>query len=138
MHHQGKDKNLQAIELFAHIPYFAPLDRELVAEIVSAAARREYGPDQVVVLEGEISHSLFVVASGWLKAVKMSPDGREMVLQVIEPGEVLNTIGVFANVPHPGTVIALEPSVLWVIPQDVMLSLVEVHPPLALLKRETQ
>ena len=126
-----EDRDSQAAALFSRIPYFAALDANTIGEIVDAAVRREYQPDQVVLLEGETSHSLYVVGSGWLRAVKVSPDGREQVLHVIEPGEVLNTIGVFADAPYPGTVMALEPSVLWIIDQPTMLALVESHPALA-------
>jgi len=131
MHPSGDDRHGQAVTLFSQIPYFAPLDQETIAAIIQSATRREVQPDQVVLWEGETNHSLHVISSGWLKAVKMSPDGREQVLHVIEPGEVLNTIGVFTDAPHPGTVIALEPSVLWVIPRQVMLTLVESHPAMA-------
>ena len=131
MQPSGEDRRSQAVTLFSRIAYFAPLDRETVGVIIGAAVRREVQPDEVVLWEGETNHSLIVIGSGWLKAVKMSPDGREQVLHVIEPGEVLNTIGVFADSPHPGTVVALEPSVLWIIPQEVMLALVESHPAMA-------
>jgi CRP/FNR family transcriptional regulator len=116
---------------FSSIPYFADLDIQVLDAIAEAAIRRTYQADQVVFLEGGPCAGLYVVESGWLKAVKISAEGREQALRLIGPGEVFNEIGVFANTQNPATVIALEPATVWVIHCDVMCSLLEDHPDIA-------
>lgn len=125
------DKQTQAETLFRTIPYFKALDQIAITQVVKHAALRTYEPGQIVIMEGEQSQSLYIMGEGWLKAVKLSPDGREQVLEVIGQGEVLNAIGIFAGAPYPGSVIALERSELWVIAQDVILDLIEEHPAMA-------
>ncbi|MBZ0300162.1 MAG: Crp/Fnr family transcriptional regulator, partial [Anaerolineae bacterium] len=125
------DASDEAIQALTAVPYFADVDAALVAMIAGQTIRQEYDTGQVVFLEGEQEVSLYIVQQGWLKAVKISPDGREQVLHFIGPGEVFNAIGVFVESTNPATVIALEPATVWVIPQNVILKLLDDYPELA-------
>jgi CRP/FNR family transcriptional regulator, dissimilatory nitrate respiration regulator len=113
------------------VPYFAKLEASLIETIAQEAKQQQYDTGQVIFLEGEQDVALYIVDSGWLKAIKMSPDGREQVLHFIGSGEVFNAIGVFAEATNLATVIALEPSVVWKIQQGVMLKLLDDYPKLA-------
>ncbi len=112
------------------VPYFANLDISLIETIAQHMKVQQYDTRQVVFLEGEQDVALYIVRVGWLKAVKTSPDGREQVLHFIGPGEVFNAIGVFVESANPATVIALEPTTVWVIQQTVILKLLDQHPEL--------
>jgi CRP/FNR family transcriptional regulator, dissimilatory nitrate respiration regulator len=113
------------------VPYFADLDSAFIETIAQRTKRQEYDTGQVVFLEGEQNVALYIVYSGWLKAIKMSPDGREQVLYFIGPGEAFNAIGVFVETANPATVIALESTVVWGIQKNVMLKLLDDYPRLA-------
>ena len=119
---------MKSIHPFSSVPYFAGLDEDILGTIAEAGLRQDYEADQVVFLEREPCVGLYIVESGWLKAVKVSPEGREQALRFIGPGEAFNEIGVFADMSNPATVIALEPATVWVIHCDVMRSLLENHP----------
>ncbi len=112
------------------VPYFANLDIALIETIAQHMKVQQYDTGQVVFLEGEQDVALYIVQTGWLKAVKTSPDGREQVLHFIGSGEVFNAIGVFVESTNPATVIALEPTTVWVIQQTVILKLLDQHPEL--------
>ncbi len=132
MEHQSNEASLaDAIRTLRAVPYLANVDPVLIAAIAHRTARRHYAAGEVVFLEGEEDVALYIVQSGWLKAVKISGDGREQVLHFIGPGEVFNVVGVFVEATNPATVIALEPSVVWVIAKQVMLDLLDQYPPLA-------
>lgn len=125
------DASDEAIRALTVVPYFTGIDAELVKTIARQAVRQEYDAGHVVFLEGEQEVALYIVQQGWLKAVKMSPDGREQVLHFIGPGEVFNAIGVFVESTNPATVIALEPIIVWVIQKNSMLKLLDDYPELA-------
>lgn len=120
-----------AVEWLSSIPYLAELDRATLHAVTHTALQRTYTAEQIVFLEGEPSGGFCVVQEGWLKAIKLAPDGREQVLSFLGPGEVFNAVGVFASESNPATVIALEPSTLWIIQRETMLRLLEEHPRLA-------
>lgn len=117
--------------LLASISYFAHLDESTRQTVASSALARDYSADQVIFLEGKPSAGLCVVATGWLKAIKQSLDGREQILDLLGPGDVFNAIGVFATEKNPATVIALEPARVWIFPRPLMRHLLESHPALA-------
>ncbi|MCD4686568.1 MAG: Crp/Fnr family transcriptional regulator [Anaerolineae bacterium] len=124
--------NLQRVtELLSSIAYFGILDKTILQSIARAALQRSYDAGQIVFLEGAPSSGLCVVQSGWLKAIKMSPDGREQVLNFLGPGEAFSAVGVFTSMSNPATVIALESSTIWIIQRSIMLQLLDDHPSLA-------
>lgn len=124
------EMNSSAIEVLSRVPYFANLDAALLEMIAQQTRLQRYNPGQIVLLEGDQDVALYIVESGWLKAVKTSAEGREHVLHFIGPGEVFNAIGVFAEDSNPATVIALEATSVWVIQQEAMLALFDQHPEL--------
>ncbi|MDD5466462.1 MAG: Crp/Fnr family transcriptional regulator [Anaerolineales bacterium] len=114
------------------VRHFGDLPEEAQAAVASAAALRRYAPEQVIYLEGEPPEALYILESGWVKATRMSPEGREQAMLFLQPGEVFGDIAVFTGVPYPGTVVALEPVEAWAIPRLKALHLVETHPQLAM------
>ena len=121
----------QALQIISTAPYFSGLNQSLQAEIAGQARRRAYDSGETVFWEGDACEGLYLVEAGWLKAVKSSVAGREQVLNFLGPGEMCNALGVFTGAPNPATVVALEPTTLWLIDQTTMLRLLDDHPQLA-------
>lgn len=118
-------------ERLRSIPFFNALDDSAIREVARVAIWREYATGEIVFLEGEPSPGLHYLQSGWLKVTRISPEGREQVLQFLGPGETFHAIGAFANRPNPATAIALEPAGLWILPRESLMSLLEKHPQIA-------
>ena len=123
--------NHPVAHILSAVPYLAELDAATLASIGRAAVRQKHDAGAMVFLEGEPCAGLCIVEQGWLKAVKISPAGREQVLRVVGPGEVCNEISVFAGTPNPATVMALEAAVVWTIRRDAILGLMDDSPSLA-------
>lgn len=113
------------------VPFFKGLDDDVIRELAQDAIWREYSAGEVVFLEGEQPQGLYYLQSGWLKIAKISPDGREQVLQFLEPGETFHALGVFASRPNPATAIALEPAGIWILRRNVVTTLLTENPQLA-------
>ncbi len=120
-----------AADVLSAVPYFANLDAAILETIAQASAQQDYNTGQLVFLEGEECTGLYIVQKGWLKAVKLSPTGREQVLRFLGPGDTFNELSVLAANPNPITVIALEPSTVSVVPSAIMLKLLDEHSGLA-------
>ena len=127
------DKSIapDAISVLSIVPYFAELDAATLEAIARASVRRAYQVDQVIFLEGAPCAGLYVVQEGWLKSVKVSPAGREQVVRFVGPGETFNEVGVLVDAPNQVTVIALEPSTVWLIRRDALVHLLEADRRLA-------
>ena len=127
--------NRPPLDQFVQHLHFAPLfegvDESILQELVRGARWREYEVNEVVVLEGEAQSGLYYLQYGWLKVVKISPNGREQILRFLEPGETFNEIGVFADQSNPATAIALEPAGIWLIRREALLDLLKERPDFA-------
>jgi len=119
-------------QLLRTVSYFGNLDDAALVLVARSAIRRVYDEGQVILLEGEPCAGLYIVESGWLKAIKIGLDGREQVLQMLKPGDAFNLISIFTDVPNQATVTALEASQVWIIPRSFLLSLLVDQPSFAI------
>jgi CRP/FNR family transcriptional regulator len=90
--------------------------------------QRSYERGDFVFHEGDDCDGLYIVKSGRVRVYKISPEGREQVLLVAEPGEAFNEVPVFDGGPNPASVEALEPTVLLLLPKSALLSVAEAEP----------
>lgn len=112
-------------------PLFEGVGESMLQDLARGARWREYEENEVVLLEGEAQSGLYYLQYGWLKVVKISPNGREQILRFLEPGETFNEIGVFAEQSNPATAIALEPAGIWLIRREALLDLLLERPDFA-------
>jgi CRP/FNR family transcriptional regulator len=119
-------QNLCTLSLFAELPH------DLIGQLVASAIPKHYSAGAVVFFEGEQAEGLYYLDSGWIKVIKSSMEGREQVLRFLGPGETFNEMGVFAHRPNPATAIALEETVVWVIPHQAMHLILAAHPDIAM------
>lgn len=125
----SSDIGLQAL---SQVKYFAELPERTQLEIAQVAIQRRFDAGQVIFLQGEPAEWLYILSSGWVKSVRMSPDGREQALLFLHAGEAFGDVAVFSDTPYPGTVLALEPVRVWMVSKADILRLIHEHDALAL------
>ena len=113
---------LRASAIFAGLPV-----REL--ESLAAAAREEpCRAREYVFHEGDPALWLCFVRAGHLRIVRHSRAGKDVVLELLGPGEVFGGVAVIERRPYPAAAQATEPSVIVKIPADVVVGLADRHP----------
>ncbi|RTH18750.1 Crp/Fnr family transcriptional regulator [Thermus scotoductus] len=115
------------------VPLFRDLNPEDLKALEGEARARRLKRGEVLFLEGEPVHSLFVVEKGLIKVYKLDPEGRkQVVLHVEGPGRVLAEVALFLDRPtYPASAEALEESQVLAIPKERFFQLLEVRPQLA-------
>jgi CRP-like cAMP-binding protein len=119
------------LEQLQAIPFFTGLSEPLLRELAQGAVWRDYESGEVVFLEEDRTDGLYYLQHGWIKISKTSPQGREQILQFLEPGTTFNAVGLFAGRPNPATAIALEPAGVWILRRDAVMALLRRRPELA-------
>jgi CRP/FNR family transcriptional regulator len=112
--------------------HFNGLSPEVQDAIVAAAVLRHFATGQVIYLEGEPAEFVYILERGWVKATRMSRDGREQAMLFLKAVEIFGDIAVFTGTPYPGTTTALEAVDAWVVPSATLMALVKRYPELAL------
>jgi CRP/FNR family cyclic AMP-dependent transcriptional regulator len=110
------------------VPFFTRLsDREL--DVVRAVASEKHYPKSAVVLtEGEMGDSLFMIQSGKVKVFIGDEDGREIILKILGPGDFFGEMSMIDKQPRSASVSTLEPAVFLVLTHTAFEKCVEQAP----------
>lgn len=118
--------------ILARIRHFDGLPPEVQERIAALAVLHHFAAGQVIYIEGEPAEAFYLLERGWIKATRMSRDGREQAMLFLESGEIFGDIAVFSGTTYPGTVVALEDVDVWAIPAREFLALTEQYSELAM------
>lgn len=119
-------------EVLAQSDLFETLEDEHLDQLVSITRERSFDVGQVVFTRDQSADALYAVTDGQFKAVTTSEDGREIVLRLIDPGDVFGEIALLDGRPRTATVIASKPSKLASIARRDLLRLMRATPDIAL------
>lgn len=117
-------------DLLSRTPIFrrlSPEDRLRVAAVSHASGFKR---GDKVFSEGDPSDALYVVASGRVKVSKLTPQGREVILEIFGAGDPLGAVAVYEGFPFPASATALDETTCVVIPRAAFFTLLEQHPSL--------
>ena len=111
---------------------FAGLPGETVEAAAESAQVRAIGKGDVAFRQGDDATHHFIVAWGRLRLDQTTPDGKNIVLRFMGPGDLVGSVAVWRSVPYPATPIAVEDTRLLVWSEARMMDLMQAHPPLAM------
>jgi CRP/FNR family transcriptional regulator, cyclic AMP receptor protein len=98
-------------------PLFANLPEEELKITSSLLRLKNFGRREIVCRKEEAADGLYLLFSGSLQAVDIAEDGREVGLNLIKPGAFFGELSVIDGLPRSAHIIALQPSVVGLIPQ---------------------
>jgi len=93
-------------------PLFEALDEEGAAALRSSITEVRLGRGQTLFSEGDEGDRLYVMLSGKVKLTRKSADGRENLLAVLGPGEMLGELSLFDPGPRTASAVAVTDAVL--------------------------
>jgi CRP-like cAMP-binding protein len=102
-------------------------DRRKVAEV---SVIRRYEKGDRVFSEGDPSDLLFTILSGRVKVVKAIPSGKELILEILGPGDPLGAIAAYEARAYPASAIALEEAACLASKRVAFMALLETCPSL--------
>ena len=117
---------LRKTPLFANL---SPGDLDRIGRIVSL---RRVAKREAVFRDGDTAEGFFVVASGSVKVFKLSEDGKEQVLHILEAGQSFAEATIFEGGTFPANAEALSDSEILFLPKRPFIELLEGSPKLAL------
>lgn len=110
------------------VPLFARLAPEQLDVLASATTTRRLAAREVLFHKGDSAAQVYVVASGRLKVSSTSSGGDDVVLNLVDVGEVVGELPLLVGGQRTATVTALEPSELVVLDRREFLRFVREHP----------
>ena len=109
---------------------FAHLDEAALQKLAPGGAVRSYARNVVVVSEGDMTDSLYVVISGKVKAFVSDESGKEVIVNTIGAGDFFGEL-VLDGGARSASIMTLEPSRFFIIPQRDVEALLAGNPEFA-------
>lgn len=115
---------LQSMALFRRL---SPEDRTRLAP---HARIRDYQRGEQIFAEGSPSDRFHAIARGRVKVFKMTPAGKDVILEIFGLGDPLGAVAVYEGWPFPASAVALEDTTCISIERSAFFALLEAHPTL--------
>ena len=94
------------------VPFFAGLDHDQLHQVGDLCRVRGLTAGESVYLEGDPATQLYVVATGAMKTTRVSPEGRETLLDLLFPGDFLGSYPTQGAQEHADSAWAVTPTCL--------------------------
>ncbi len=119
------------IQILKMSQLFSQLDNSSLDEIALASTLKTVSKDAMIFYEGDSAHAFFIVGSGKVKVFKLSPDGKEQILMIANPGNSFAEAALFSGGKYPASAQALEESELLTVNRDKFIVILGRNPNLA-------
>jgi len=113
------------------VPFFTQLsDRELDV-VRSVSVEKSYPRSAVVLTEGEMGDSLYMIQTGKVKVFIGDEDGREIILKILGPGDFFGEMSMIDKQPRSASVTTLEASTFHILSHAAFANCIEQAPRIA-------
>lgn len=112
----------------ANLPYFKGLKVAELEAIKSSFFEKTVQRGEMIFFEGEPVDSLFFLISGIVKLFKTSAQGKEQIISLARPHEVINDIAIFDNGPSPMSAQAMNMVTLYGITKEKLAASLQQYP----------
>ena len=117
----------QAIASLALYRRLQPDDR---AKLAAVSTLENFPRASLIFREGDLARSVHLVVDGRVKVAKLTPAGREVILDMPGPGDPIGAVAAFEGFAYPASATATVDTVCLVTRRDAFFSLLEAHPSL--------
>jgi len=120
------------LNIISAIPLFNGLPADQLSAIQQIAVEKQFNKGQTIFSEEDETKGLFVVVDGRVKIYKVSSEGKEQILHIIEAGQSFGEVTIFTGQQMPANAQTLAKSRLLLFPRSAFVGLVTANPSLAL------
>jgi CRP/FNR family transcriptional regulator len=122
----------KAIDILGKTLMFATLPDDDLRRVADLAVSRRFAKKEAVFREGDRADGFFIVASGKVKVFKLSGEGKEQILHVLETGQTFAEAVIFEGGGYPAHAETLNDAELLFLPKRPFVDLLERHPKVAI------
>ena len=104
----------------------------MLQEIAEHMQLRGFERGEILFWEGDPCAGLHIIEEGSVKLYRLSTQGRQYIIRVLQEGDTCNEVPTFDGGTNPVNGETLERSKVWVIDDQTLRALVKSHPDFAL------
>ncbi|MCL4273244.1 MAG: Crp/Fnr family transcriptional regulator [Anaerolineales bacterium] len=125
------------LQILHGLPFFADLPHADVKHVNHLFHEYGYAPNETICFAGDPAERLFVVADGRVKLMRHSLSGKNVLLDMLTPGEFFGSLSALSGDVYPDTAEAQTQSCVLSISAADFRHVLEKHPKVALKVLET-
>lgn len=110
-------------DLFRKFELFEGLDESELQKIAALAKPRKYQRDEVIFHADERGDIFCLILRGKVKVTMISPEGKEIILSMLGPGDFFGEMALLDDEPRSATVMAVEPLEVLTIYREELLQI---------------
>ncbi|WP_153733112.1 Crp/Fnr family transcriptional regulator [Sporosarcina obsidiansis] len=114
------------------VPLFNHLDEQQMDQIVELAHSVSHPRGKTIYHSGDHSEGLYILHKGRIKVYRLSENGKEQLVRILEPGSFTGELSLFDAKPHDAYAETLEAVELCIIHREEMQQLLQDHPEISL------
>ncbi len=119
--------------VFRTLPLFNCLSEADRAELEKQAVEQPWRKDEFIFRQGDSAEWFHILKEGTVKCVKSSPEGREVTLKVLLPGDLFCCeASAFTGSSHPGCAQVMENAKVIKISRKVLFEIIQRNPEAAI------
>ena len=122
---------MQKIELLQTVSIFYDLKPEELGYIAEKMIARHYENGNYIFLEDSDGEQCFFVLKGSVKVTRLSKDGREVILAMLNKGDFFGEMSLLDGESRSANVIALEKTEVLILDRNDFLDVVNDYPQIA-------
>jgi len=119
------------------LPIFGAMDEAELDDVIAHAKAQRIPKGIEIFRQGEAASSFFVLLHGRLKVVKVTPQGQQVLIRFVSPGDIYGITKALRREDYPATASAVVDSVTLIWPNHLWDGLMKRHPSLASNVMET-
>jgi CRP-like cAMP-binding protein len=96
------------VEILRRVLFYDGLDAAGLETVAREAQERRLPKGETLFAQGDEAVHSYVVGWGRVRLDQTTPDGQNVVIRHMGPGDLLGTVAVLRRVPYPATPVALE------------------------------
>jgi len=125
------DRISETLKFLRGIPLFSDLSESTRDLVARSSTFQQIEKGSILFFQSDPSDWAYVVRSGSISIVLSNPDGRDMVINEMRPGDIFGELGILTARPRSTSAIARIDSVVLGIPAQTLLRVLDLEPPLA-------
>ncbi len=115
------------IEILKRTELFRGVPDPVLAELQATSIRRRLAVGDVLFRQGDAVETFYVVIVGRLRVTQTTPEGQQIIIRYLGPGQIAGYAALTGGEHHPGTATALDDSHLFAWPAATIRQLMTRH-----------
>lgn len=121
-----------ARDRLSRLPMFSGAPPAALEALAERLTTETYPKGTILFHQGDPGDAVLVLETGAIKVSNLSPDGREVVMALLGPGEMLGELSIFGAGLRTADATAIEDTTALVLSHEVFRPFLEEHPAVAI------